>query len=81
MNLIDVDEAGVFPETSTRHYGKAYYGIRSRSRGAYGHSEKFTLLAAVAANGDRWFSPRKIPGKFFWGLGLPGGALLLGFVV
>lgn len=60
-DLIDIDEAAVFQESSNRGYGKARIVSRCRDDGPYGHSQKTTLLLAISgetptANQDaaRW---------------------------
>jgi hypothetical protein len=47
--MVDIDECGLFVETAARHIGKAFVGVRCREPGPYGHSEKYTLLMAIAA--------------------------------
>ena len=48
VNIIDIDEAGFFPQTANRSYGKAYTDVRVQQLGNYGHNEKWTLIMAVA---------------------------------
>ena len=52
--LIDLDECALFLVTANRRYGKAYLGIRVRTPGPYGQTERLNLLAGVAATGERW---------------------------
>ena len=47
-NLIDFNEAGIFVETTNRGREKAYTGVRIQEPGPYDHSEKYTLLMAIA---------------------------------
>lgn len=54
-NLIDLDEAGIFLETTNRKRGKAFIGTRCREVGPYGHSAKYTLMMAISADpNDGW---------------------------
>ena len=48
-DIIDLDECGVFIETVNRGSGKSYIGCRCREPGPYGHSERFNVLMAIAA--------------------------------
>jgi hypothetical protein len=48
VDMIDIDEAGIFLETANRSWGKAVTGMRVRASGPYGHSEKWTLLMAIS---------------------------------
>ena len=48
--MIDIDEAGIFLKTAARKIGKISIGSRVREPGPYGHSEKYTLLMAIAAD-------------------------------
>jgi hypothetical protein len=62
---IDIDEAGIFLETADRSWGKAVTGMRVRAPGPYGHSEKWTLLMAVAGREgplDRFVRLEQRPG-------------------
>jgi len=60
--LIDIDECGIYVESAKRTNGKSYFNIRVRDEGVYGHSIKYTLIAAVAASGWRYFTFRRVPG-------------------
>ena len=52
-NVIDLDECGVFVETTAnRTYGKSYIGMRVREEGPYSKSEKWTLMLAVCGEDD-----------------------------
>ena len=61
-NIIDLDECGVFVETTgNRKYGKSYKGFRVRETGAYSKGEKWNILLAVCGedgtpeqNSRRW---------------------------
>ena len=47
--IIDLDECGVFVETTaSRKYGKSYNGFRVRETGAYSKGEKWNCLLAVS---------------------------------
>lgn len=45
--IIDLDEAGLFLESSNRGRGKAHLIRRVREVGPYGHSEKLNILVAI----------------------------------
>jgi hypothetical protein len=47
-DLIDLDEAALFEETCNRGQGKAHITRRVRDIGAYGHSQKTTILLAIS---------------------------------
>ena len=57
QDWIDIDEAGIFVETSNRKSGKQYIGVRVREEGPYNHTQKYTLTMAIEGDpsGDRWF--------------------------
>ena len=64
-DMIDIDEAGFFLQTANRSYGKAYTDVRVRQPGNYGHSEKWTLIMAVAGRpgpNDRYAEFTRRPG-------------------
>ena len=64
-DMVDIDEAGIFLETANRSYGKAVVNARVRQAGNYGHSEKWTLIMAVAGRPgqhDRYAEFMKRPG-------------------
>jgi transposase len=52
--MIDIDECGIYLQTAKRTNGKAYLNVRVRDEGPYGHDVKYTLIAAVAADGYRY---------------------------
>jgi hypothetical protein len=60
-DLIDIDETGLFIESSTRTHGKAMIGRRVREVGPYGHSTKFTLIMAITGCDQ----DDNIPKKFY----------------
>ena len=45
-SIIDLDEVGIFLDTSDRKHGKAYKGVRLRDFGPYSKSEKINLILA-----------------------------------
>lgn len=49
-DLIDLDEAAIFLETTNRKRGKSTIGTRCREVGNYGHSTKYTLTMAISAD-------------------------------
>ena len=59
--IIDLDECGVFVETTaSRRYGKAYKGFRVRETGAYTKGEKWNFLLAVCGeNGNEEQNSRR----------------------
>ena len=54
--VIDIDEAGLFLKSAAWKIGQISIGSRVRETGLYGHSEKCTLLMAIAGDiaGKRW---------------------------
>ena len=60
-SLIDIDECGIYLQSCKRTTGKAYFDIRVRGEGPYGHDIKWTLIAAVDASGWRYFRFEKKP--------------------
>lgn len=58
-DMIDIDEAGVYPSETNRHYGKTTVGTRAREVGTYGRNEKLNVLLAISGEdgpqgGQRW---------------------------
>jgi hypothetical protein len=49
-------------EKQNRRHGKAPRGVRVRSRGPYGHGQKYTLIMAVSPCGARWYWMLKVKG-------------------
>ena len=47
-DMIDVDEAGIFLESSARRNGKAHSTVRVVSRGPYSKTEKWNLMMGVS---------------------------------
>ena len=56
-DMIDLDEAGIYPNQTNRKYGKGVVGGRVRECGLYAREAKLNILMAVAGdeNGDRWY--------------------------
>ena len=46
-HIIDLDECGIFVQTSNRNHGKSYEGIRVNEPGPYSKGEKWNLLMAI----------------------------------
>ena len=46
-DIIDIDEAGFFLESSNRNYGKTISCLRCSQHGVYGRGEKVNLLLAL----------------------------------
>ena len=56
-DIIDIDECGLFLETSNRNHGKVARGRRCDQRGVYNRGQKMNLLLAVCADRNypmRW---------------------------
>ena len=56
-DMIDLDECGLFVESSDRKWGKTYIGKRCRQAGPYQKSCKYTLLLAISGDdvANRWY--------------------------
>ncbi len=59
-DMIDIDEAGVYPNEKNRSYGKSMVGERSREIGTYARDQKLNILLAISGEdgddgGDRWY--------------------------
>ena len=56
-DVIDLDEMGLFLESTNRKFGKTLRGLRADDKGAYNHGVKMKFLAAISGDGDdpmRW---------------------------
>ena len=59
--MIDLDEAGVYPNETNRKYGKSVAGKRCREIGTHVRDSKLNILIAVAGENDadgisdRWY--------------------------
>jgi hypothetical protein len=63
LDLIDVDEAAITLGAANRKYAKGPRNVRVRSRGVYGHGDKFTLILAVSPlNGSIFYTFEEVPG-------------------
>ena len=73
-DMIDIDECGVFLESSDRSIGKAYIGNRATQAGPYSKSEKWTLLLAISGDpaSNRW--------RDMWLVGGTTGDKMIGFI-
>jgi len=49
-DIIDIDEAGYFLESSNRNYGKTVSCLRCSQNGVYGRGEKVNLLLAISGD-------------------------------
>ena len=58
-NVIDLDECGLFVETSNRPHGKSVVGFRVREEGPYSKSEKWTLMLAVCGEDGSHLEPSR----------------------
>ena len=57
-DMIDVDEAGIYPNETNRKHGKGRVGQRCREVGTYIRDQKLNILMAVSGNevdGERWY--------------------------
>ena len=59
VDVIDLDECGVFLEKSGRKSGKDYVGIRVNQASPYSRSEKWNLLMAVSCEEGNEQNPAK----------------------
>ena len=50
VDLIDIDEVGVFLETAERKIGKLSIRNQVREEGPYNQSIKYTLMMAISGN-------------------------------
>lgn len=55
IQLIDIDEFGIWIEKANRVYGKVLVGRDLRENGKYGHGQKWTCKIGVKPGGQRWF--------------------------
>lgn len=56
-DIIDLDEMGLFLESTNRKFGKTLRGLRADDKGAYNRGVKMNFLAAISGDGDdpmRW---------------------------
>lgn len=56
-DMIDINEMGLYLETTNRKLGKTIRGMRADNEGNYNRDEKSNILAAMAADGNdamRW---------------------------
>jgi hypothetical protein len=49
--LLDMDETAIFITSANRAYGKSFSAFRVRDASPYGHTEKWTLILAIDAQG------------------------------
>ena len=57
VDLIDLDEMGLFLESTNRKFGKMVRGLRADNKGAYNRGVKMSFLVAVSGDVDdpmRW---------------------------
>ncbi len=59
-DMIDIDEAGIYPDQTNRKFGKSTVGTRNREVGTYARDQKLNILLAISGEdgideGDRWY--------------------------
>ena len=60
--IVDSDELMVSLQTCNRHIGKPFVGVRITNSGFYNKSQKYTGIASIMANGNRFFILRAVCG-------------------
>ena len=60
--IVDLDELMMSLQTCNRHIGKSFVGVRITNSGFYNKSQKYTGIASIMANGNRFFILRAICG-------------------